>query len=900
MSCLTDSTVASLFANRLSPDEQQRVHIHADDCATCRRVIVEVARGHSTVTGDHAPIVSVVGSAADTDVRTTHVALGAGDHVSRYVIERFLGAGAMGAVYEARDPELGRRVALKIVAAGAGRATEGRAGRLVREAQAMARLSHPNIVQIFDAGQSGDVMFIAMQRIDGPSLREHLATTRESVAKRIELMRDAGRGLATAHDAGIVHRDLKPDNILIDSAGAALVGDFGLALVPEDLEEVAVGVDSGESTQWQTMEGAVLGTPAYMAPELERGGRGDALSDQYSFGVTLAEVVGAEAPRRILGIVKRACAEDPRSRFPSMAALLDALEPRVTVARAAVGVAALAVAVTLLFAWPRATDDDAVGACRRAADEKLQREWSVETRGTVEAHLAGLSTRGAAAMSRSILGRVDRYANDWLAMRREACEATKVRGEQTTTLLDLRMSCLDDRVGELGVVRRSLATLGAADLASALGLGDVLGELSQCGDARSLERRAPHDPGSLALSHSLGAELAEANATIMRGRLAEATGGTVEGNETALAVTEKVLAAARTARLPVIEAQALRVRSHLQGRGSGTGNQEDFYQALAIGDRLADPAIRADALLGLLGGATADAARAGEVPMLARLIEAALAELPGEQHARRARLVGLLATADRDRGDLAKAEERLREAVKHLDAARGPGDPNSLNGRKLLARVLIEQHRVDDARVVFREVLAAVRETYGDPHPLLVAALLEVGRDLAQADALAEARTTFGEALAMTEALHGTTHPQVAKVLRSIGFLGLVDDPPGARSAFARAITIVEANHGNQRELAALLVGRGEAELATGDASAAVASLERGFSLWRESRIDHNLAPTARFALAQALWKTAGDRRRARALATEALEEYRTTKGPWSETVGEVTGEVDRWLETHR
>jgi tetratricopeptide (TPR) repeat protein len=286
--------------------------------------------------------------------------------------------------------------------------------------------------------------------------------------------------------------------------------------------------------------------------------------------------------------------------------------------------------------------------------------------------------------------------------------------------------------------------------------------------------------------------------------------------------------------------------------------------------------------------------------MLARLIEAAIAELPGEQHARRARLVGMLATADRDRGDLVKAEEKFREAVKHLDAARGPGDPNSLNGRRLLARVLIDQHRVDDARVIFREVLAAIRETYGDPHPLLVAALLEVGRDYAQAGAFAEARTTYAEALAMTETLRGSSHPQVAQVLRSIGFLGLVDDPHAARAAFARAVTIVEANPGKQRELAAVLVGRGEAELATNDPAAAVASLERGFSLWAESRIDHNLAPTARFALAQALWLTAGDHRRARALATEALEEYRTTKGPWSATVDEVTGEVDRWLETHR
>jgi tetratricopeptide (TPR) repeat protein len=716
-------------------------------------------------------------------------------------------------------------------------------------------------------------------------------------------MRDVGRGLATAHDAGIIHRDLKPDNILIDSRGTALVGDFGLALVPEDLEDDrTVGAeDAGEA--WETMDGAILGTPAYMAPEIKRGGRGDALSDQYSFGVTLAEVVGLRTegvPRRIRNVVKRACAEDPRARFPSMTALLDALELRVTVARVAVGVTALAGAVTLFLAWPRATADDPVGACRRAADERLHREWSGEIRATVEAHLTGLATPGAAATSRSILGRIDRYANDWLALRREACEATRVRGEQTATLLDLRMSCLDDRLGELGVVRRTLGTLPATELASALGIGGALGELSQCSDARSLERRTPRDPAAIARSKALGAELAEANATIVRGRVAEATGGAVEGYADALNVTERVLASARAERLPVIEAQALRVRSHLQGRGAGTGDADDFYKALAIGDRLADPAIRVDALLGLLGGATADAARAGEVPMLAKLIETALAELPGEQHSRRARLVGMVATFERDRGDLAKAEHGLREAVKHLDAAHGSSDPNALNGRRLLARVLIKQRRIDDARAIFREVIATIRETYGDPHPLLVAAMIEVGQNYAQIGAFTDARATYTQALAMAETLNGSTHPQVAIVLRSLGFLGLLDDPAAARTAFGRAVTIFEAMPGKQRDLASVLVGRGEAELAAGEAKAAVASLERGFALWAETRVDRNLAPTAKYALAQALWQTKGDRRRARVLATEALEAYRTTKGPWSDTVDEVTGEVERWLETHR
>ncbi len=265
--------------------------------------------------------------------------LQAGDpqRVSRYSVLRRLGRGGMSTVYDAYDPELDRHVALKLVTAWEHGDAQGPA-RLVREARAMAKISHPNVAPVYDAGVFGDAVFIAMELIDGPTLDAWAGRTARPWTEILRMYLLAGRGLAAAHDAGLVHRDFKPDNVMVGPDDRPRVLDFGLAR--------ATALDDDDSTQ----RGAITGTPAFMAPEQHEGEPGGPASDQFAFcvslwealyrqqpfpGESLFEVADAIVEGRLLpppqfthvpawirNLLERGLAVEPDARHPSMRSLL--------------------------------------------------------------------------------------------------------------------------------------------------------------------------------------------------------------------------------------------------------------------------------------------------------------------------------------------------------------------------------------------------------------------------------------------------------------------------------------------------------------------------------------------------------------------------------------------------
>ena len=239
-------------------------------------------------------------------------ALVAGTRLGRFVVRAQLGAGGMGVVFAGEDVELGRPVAIKVLRGDVDQPAFR--DRLLREAQAMARLEHPNVVRVYEVGTDRGRLFVAMELVDGVTLTKWLQTPRpwrELAAMFLQV----GEGLVAVHRTGLVHRDFKPDNVLVDRAGRARVADFGLARVEDN------------SMPPLTRTGHVMGTPGYMAPEQQWGSDVDARADQYSFCVALREATkqSTDVPKPVRAAIARGLAYEPDERFASVAELLVAL-----------------------------------------------------------------------------------------------------------------------------------------------------------------------------------------------------------------------------------------------------------------------------------------------------------------------------------------------------------------------------------------------------------------------------------------------------------------------------------------------------------------------------------------------------------------------------------------------
>ncbi|MBK7076339.1 MAG: serine/threonine protein kinase [Myxococcales bacterium] len=380
--CPDDDVLGALAGGELAPASREALAIHAASCAACHSMVVALADAAWTQV-----------SAGDARDRPGHdeFALPPGAVVGRYTIERRVGAGGMGVVYAATDRELERRVALKFVRHGAG--DPAARARLVREARTLAKLSHPHIVTLFDAGEHHDHAFVVMEYVDGGSVLTWARQRGRTTDEIIDAALAVGRALAAAHAAGIVHRDVKPDNVLIGGDGGVRVTDFGLARAEFDgavVDDDAGGPRSLASTPL-TRTGAILGTPAYMAPEALRG-VGSAQTDQWSYCAMVYELLagtrpfpddagrravaiaegqlqppapGRALPSRVRAVLATGLREDPSARWGDMRSLLDALgRARARRRGLAVGIAvagatvAVVAAATGAMAW-RARGPDA-------------------------------------------------------------------------------------------------------------------------------------------------------------------------------------------------------------------------------------------------------------------------------------------------------------------------------------------------------------------------------------------------------------------------------------------------------------------------------------------------------------------------------------------------------------
>ncbi|HEY5924839.1 MAG TPA: serine/threonine-protein kinase [Kofleriaceae bacterium] len=488
MTCPAENTWMRYVGGALEPVSVNAIEQHLDTCESCRFMFVNLAKGSAndatqpqdgtdaTQPAQHGTDPTVPAKLARFDLLAPHE-LVRGSLVDRYVILGTLGRGGMGVVYKAFDPDLDRPIALKLVAVGNGSDADDSRARLVREAKTLAQLSHPNVVAVHDVGSHDRDVFVAMEFVAGRTLRAWLQDN-HSPRDILAVFRAAGAGLAAAHRLGIVHRDFKPENVMVGDDGRVRVLDFGLArpgqrsVARPSLPSISAGQDAD-----LTRAGAIMGTPAYMAPEQDLGNEVDGRSDQFSFCASLYEALYRQRPflgytyaeiadRRLAGEVQpvsrvrgvssrirrallRGLRVDPAERNASMDALLVELGgPR---KRTKLALAALALTTLGAGGWATwVTTHEAPSTdelCATSASE-IERIWNPARRAALIKSFERLGARDTALQ---VTDRFDRYAADWTSRRAGVCKQM-VDGDRVRNHDDhvsSRMQCLRSRLIKL-------------------------------------------------------------------------------------------------------------------------------------------------------------------------------------------------------------------------------------------------------------------------------------------------------------------------------------------------------------------------------------------------------------------------------------------------------------------
>ncbi len=426
--------------------------------------------------------------------------------IGRYRLESKIGAGGMGVVYSARDPELNRTVAIKLMRPGSAQDATLRRGteRLLREAQAMAALSHPNVLPIYDVGAEGDDVFLAMELVDGLTLRQWLAQRPRSEAEILATFGAAARGLHAAHEAGLVHRDFKPSNVLVGHDGRVFVMDFGLARsVASVAEDIVTGERcTGELGDALTMTGTAVGSPVYMSPQQHRGERADPKADQWSFCIALYEALYGVTPyvgdnlselraaiaagdlvfprrdprvsTRTRNVLRRGLQHEPGLRFGTMAQLLTALQRRKS--RGVGGAAVLAVgAVVAASAWSFAGAEEAPGCA--AQDESV---WSARRRNALASRFADAPPWLRDTWQRTEQA-IDSYHDEWSQRHREACALPLAEAGPDRALAQASRSCLGHAAAALDATLSVLEELELDEATKSVQMVMDLPALEQCG-----------------------------------------------------------------------------------------------------------------------------------------------------------------------------------------------------------------------------------------------------------------------------------------------------------------------------------------------------------------------------------------------------------------------------------
>lgn len=810
----------------------------------------------------------------------------AAPRLGRYRDLERIGQGGMGIVYAARDPELDRRVALKVV-----RLAPGTAGSdMLREARVLARAEHPNIVPVLDVGTDGDETFIAMALVEGTTFDGWLEAGSEGTRpwpEIVGMLLAAGRGVAAAHERGVVHLDLKPSNLLVGNDGRLRVTDFGLAHELEQARAVTIdGPHSGSDAGTSTRVGG--GTLGYAAPEqLDPGAKVDARADQFALGVCLYEALSGRrpweastveafvlavasppaalrtVPRRVAAVVERALRSDPNERFADMNALVEALD-RATRGGAGtvVVVGALGLVVALASMVYAASSD--VGVSRCPGEREVPRLWT-SARGRVESAFANTRLPYAADSFTAVDVGVRRVIDEWVEAYRGVCEPGPQRG---SAAFDARLACLEGQRSGLQAYVEVLEHAEPSTVQRAVESVMRLPRASKCADPAlsSVVMGSEQRAAAEALTRQTG----RARALFAAGAYDDAAEAL--GDEPDAALPEDVLGRP-LAEDALLRGQIAWHRAQLEPAAA----QLERAHALAtvLGDErlIALSAARLVVVVGVELGRYEDGAR------WRGYAEAALVRW-GEHEPDATEVHASIAALARATGALEDAERWLVRARIILD---GRDDPVAMsNVLTTLGNVYNMAGRYDESQDALEQALALAEQHHGREHPRLIEPLVDLGALHKNKGSLDAAEAAYTRALTIAGATLPEGDPKVAVIENNLGSLALDrGDDPVARRHFERALQVLQSALGpDNPRCIPILVNLASLYGRLGEYDAAVRSFESALDIIRVTKgEDDPMVGYLLINIAQTQ-RAQGDREAAQRSHEKALDILERALGP--------------------
>lgn len=779
MECPPVDTLQELAAGRLAPSEGPRVRGHLRACSSCRLVLAS-ARDDG-VTAEMAD--TVLGPAMGSErvpphEHTNNKPLPMPANIGRFVVQEILGSGAAGVVYAARDPELDRPVAIKLLL-GSGEATPEQRLLLTKEAQAMAKVRHENVVTIYEAGVLDEKVFLVMELVDGKPLDEWLFAKRSS-SEILGVFIQAGEGLASAHAAGIIHRDFKPANVFVANDGAVRVGDFGLARME------GIGPEEAAPSE-------IVGTPAYMPPEQFEGKAGSAQSDQFSFCASLYRALVGSLPHPgkgfaeirasvLLGtplaratdklsshqfaVLQRGMSTNPQDRYPSLSALLGELQfdpvakrrkRRLVAAIAVVCASTVGGLAVLAFQTPKPA------LCTSVASH-LSGVWDEGIKAQASKQFATfeIGATGAQPTFSLVRNRLDAYTRGWVSMRKNVCEATQVRGEQSQAVMQLQMDCLDRRLSELRELTLVVMQAdGATILDRVVGAANDITPISVCMEVERLSEQfpMPEDAEERRLVRAVSDRLDRASILGKTGQYARARG-----------ILERLAIEAKATAYPPLEAEALYQLGVIQSNlDLPTAAEESLHAAIQVGARARHDVLVQKAWMELLQVVGRGQGRGTDAKALRPTIEAAMART-GDRPAEHARLLLILGAIASRSGEFLDAKALYEQALLLGKRELGEDSLTVAQTHQALGEVSSRLGDYSGAKSHLDLAMPALQRILGAKHPDIGTILMGMASNAAANGDNAQAEALNIEALILVERALGLTH-------RNVGLLraGLAD-----------------------------------------------------------------------------------------------------------------------------